>query len=73
MDERFCYNAHQPINNTVIVFINTVVDHLITMPMYKIIYLQQIKSMQVQCRIVLIELYLLTCKIIQVLHPNVVW
>ena len=35
MDERFCYNAHQPINNTVIGFINTVVDHLITMPMYK--------------------------------------
>ena len=38
MDERFCYNAHQPINNTVIDFINTVVDHLITMPMYMVIY-----------------------------------
>ena len=38
MDERFCYNAHQPINNTVIVSINTVVGHLITMPMYKVNY-----------------------------------
>ena len=27
-----------PINNMVIVFINTVVDHLITLPMYKVIY-----------------------------------
>ena len=34
----FCYNAHQPINHTVTDFINTVVDHLITMPMYKVIY-----------------------------------
>ena len=44
MDERFCYNAHQPVNNTVMVFINTVVDHLITMPMYKVIYFTTSKA-----------------------------
>ena len=33
MDERFCYNAHK-----YVIFIDTVVDHLITMPMYKVIY-----------------------------------
>ena len=38
MDECFCYNAHQSINNMVMVFINTVMDHLIIRPMYKVIY-----------------------------------
>ena len=47
MDERFCYNAHQPINNMVIVFINTVVDHLITGLCTRLFISQQIKSIQV--------------------------
>ena len=38
MNERFCYNVHQPIYGMVIGFINKVVDHLITRPVYKVIY-----------------------------------
>ena len=56
MDERFRYNAHQPIRNMVIVFIITIVDHLITRSLYNVIYFKTDNEPSRLCRIVLTEL-----------------
>ena len=70
MDERFCYNAHQPITNMVIVFTNTVFDHKTRIHGN---YFTTNKGIQGQCRIVLIELFIYMQNNTGAPFPNVLW